>query len=61
MWLVIDGERIDLAGGYGPVDAELARIKDAMFRCEVEQLHLADGGIRLMNWRMIRTVLAGED
>jgi hypothetical protein len=35
------------------------RLTQAIFRCEVEQLHLADGRTMLVNWRSVRTVFIG--
>ncbi|MBX6391451.1 MAG: hypothetical protein IRZ08_21090 [Frankia sp.] len=32
------------------------RVAQAVFRCEVEQLHLADGRTMLVNWRSVRTI-----
>jgi hypothetical protein len=32
------------------------RVAQAIFRCEVEQVHLADGRTMLVNWRSVRTV-----
>lgn len=37
------------------------RVAQAIFRCEVEQLHLADGRAVLVNWRSIRTVFIDGD
>lgn len=52
---MIDGEAFPL-----PVDTEpealRRRVAQAVFRCEVEQLHLADGHTVLVNWRSVRTI-----
>ena len=48
--------RLPLARGYGPVAVEFARIREAMFHCDVEQLHLAGDRLVLVNWRAVRTV-----
>jgi hypothetical protein len=32
------------------------RVAQAIFRCEVEQMHLADGRTMLVNWRSVHTV-----
>ncbi|CUU59745.1 hypothetical protein Ga0074812_13143 [Parafrankia irregularis] len=60
VWLTIDGERYDPSGAYVDLEAERARIAQALFRCEVEQLHLADGRRVLVNWRSVRLVHIGE-
>lgn len=60
MWLVIDGERFELSAAYTDVEAERARIAQAVFRCEVEQIHLADGSWALVNWRAVRFVHVEE-
>jgi hypothetical protein len=43
-----------------PDDTDVAelrkRVAQAVFRCEVEQLHLADGHTILVNWRSVRTI-----
>lgn len=55
MTLVIDGQRLRL-----PDDTDVAelrrRLTQAVFRCEVEQVHLADGGSVLVNWRATRII-----
>lgn len=53
-WLIADGERADgeryeLSSSYVDVEAARKRIAQAVFRCEVEQLHLADGRRVLVN------------
>lgn len=55
MQLVIDGQHVlDLAAGYNDIDEEQRRIEQAVFRCEVEQVHLADGRVVLVNLRACR-------
>lgn len=54
VWLIIDGERYELSDAYGDLAAEQKRIEQAIFRCEVEQIHLADGRRVLVNWRAVR-------
>ncbi len=63
MRIVIDGQVFEL-----PADTDLVelrrRVAQAVFRCEVEQLHLADGRTMLVNWRSVRTIqveLSGPD
>lgn len=55
MRIVIDGQVFEL-----PPDTDLVelrrRVAQAVFRCEVEQLHLADGRTMLVNWRSVRTI-----
>ena len=55
MRIVIDGQLFEL-----PADTDLVelrrRVAQAVFRCEVEQLHLADGRTMLVNWRSVRTI-----
>jgi hypothetical protein len=52
---VIDGHRLRL-----PDDTDVPelfrRLTQAVFRCEVEQVHLADGGTVLVNWRAARVI-----
>ncbi|WP_152991662.1 hypothetical protein [Frankia sp. R43] len=60
MWLIIDGERYELSDAYVDAEAERERIEQAVFRCEVEQLHLAGGRRALVNWRSVRFVSVEE-
>ncbi|MCL9793751.1 hypothetical protein [Frankia sp. AgKG'84/4] len=53
--LVIDGQPYELPAGADPAELR-RRIGQAVFRCEVEQLHLADGRTMLINWRSVRSV-----
>jgi hypothetical protein len=54
-WIVIDGQTLELPADNDP-DELRRRVAQAVFRCEVEQLHLADGHTILINWRSVRTV-----
>ncbi len=56
MVLIIDGVELHLSAAYVDHGAEWMRIAQAVFRCEVEQLHLAGGRIVLVNWRAVRIV-----
>ncbi|WP_161934731.1 hypothetical protein [Frankia sp. R43] len=58
--LIIDGERYELSEAYLDAEAERKRIEQAIFRCEVEQVHLADGRRVLVNWRSVRFVSIEE-
>jgi hypothetical protein len=53
--IVIDGQAFELPTDTDP-DALRRRVAQAVFRCEVEQLHLADGRTVLVNWRSVRTI-----
>ena len=54
--IVIDGQPYELADGYDPTELH-TRIAQALFRCEVETMYLADGRTMLVNWRADRTVI----
>lgn len=53
--IVIDGQPYPLPAGTDPEELR-RRVAQAIFRCEVEQLHLADGRTMLVNWRSVRLV-----
>jgi hypothetical protein len=53
--IVIDGQPYELPAGTDPEELR-RRVAQAVFRCEVEQLHLADGRTMLVNWRSVRLV-----
>jgi hypothetical protein len=53
--IVIDGQAFELPADTDP-EALRRRVAQAVFRCEVEQLHLADGRTVLVNWRSVRTI-----
>ncbi|MBL7497706.1 hypothetical protein I6A84_15030 [Frankia sp. CNm7] len=53
--IVIDGQAFALPAGTDPGELR-RRVAQAVFRCEVEQLHLADGSTMLVNWRSVRTI-----
>jgi hypothetical protein len=56
--ITIDGQDYPL-----PDDTDVGELRrhvtQAIFRCEVEQLHLADGRAMLVNWRSVHTVFIG--
>ncbi|CAO5176765.1 hypothetical protein FAIPA1_30214 [Frankia sp. AiPs1] len=52
---MIDGQAYPLPADTDPAELR-RRVAQAVFRCEVEQLHLADGRTMLVNWRSIRLV-----
>lgn len=56
----IDNDEYRLPDGTD-VDKLRRRVAQAIFRCEVEQLHLADGRTVLVNWRSVRTVAIDGD
>ncbi|WP_133150793.1 hypothetical protein [Frankia canadensis] len=53
--ILIDGQPYPLPAGTDPEELR-RRVAQAVFRCEVEQLHLADGRTMLVNWRSVRLV-----
>lgn len=53
--IVIDGQTFELPAETDP-DELRGRIAQAVFRCEVEQMYLADGHTMLVNWRAVRTI-----
>lgn len=53
--IIIDGQAFNLPPDTNP-DELRGRIAQAVFRCEVEQLWLADGQTMLVNWRAVRTI-----
>ncbi len=53
--ITIDGEDYPLPDDTN-VEELRRRIAQAVFRCEVEQLHLADSHVMLVNWRSVRTI-----
>ncbi|MDT3438702.1 MULTISPECIES: hypothetical protein [unclassified Pseudofrankia] len=53
--IVIDGQTFELPADTDP-DELRTRVAQAVFRCEVEQLYLADGYTMLVNWRSVRTI-----
>jgi len=53
--IVIDGETFELPADTDPNELR-RRVAQAVFRCEVEQLYLADGETMLVNWRSVRTI-----
>lgn len=57
---MIDGRRYPLPDDTDP-DELRRRVAQAVFRCEVEQLHLADGRTMLVNWRSVRLVEIRHD
>ncbi|MCK9924616.1 hypothetical protein MXD61_22585 [Frankia sp. AgPm24] len=52
---MIDGQPFPLPADTDP-DELRRRVAQAVFRCEVEQLHLADGRTMLVNWRSVRLI-----
>ncbi|KJE21156.1 hypothetical protein FF36_04496 [Frankia torreyi] len=58
--IVIDGQPYPLPPGTDP-DELRRRVAQAVFRCEVEQLHLADGRTMLVNWRSVRLIEVRSD
>ena len=55
MRIVIDGQVFELPADTDPEELR-RRVAQAVFRCEVEQLHLANGRTMLVNWRSVRTI-----
>jgi hypothetical protein len=53
--ITIDGKTYPLPDDTDVVELR-RRVAQAVFRCEVEQLHLADGHTMLVNWRSVRTI-----
>ncbi|WP_307873995.1 MULTISPECIES: hypothetical protein [unclassified Frankia] len=53
--IVIDGQAFELPADTDPEELR-RRVAQAVFRCEVEQLHLANGRTMLVNWRSVRTI-----
>jgi hypothetical protein len=53
--IVIDGQAFELPADTDPAELR-RRVAQAVFRCEVEQLHLANGRTMLVNWRSVRTI-----
>ncbi|EIV94283.1 hypothetical protein [Frankia sp. QA3] len=58
--IVIGGQPYPLPAGADP-DELRRRVAQAVFRCEVEQLHLADGRTMLANWRSVRLIEVRSD
>ncbi|OAA26368.1 hypothetical protein UG55_101632 [Frankia sp. EI5c] len=53
--ITIDDQTYTLRDDVDPEELR-RRVAQAVFRCEVEQLHLADGRRVLVNWRSVRLV-----
>lgn len=53
--ITIDDQTYTLRDDVDPEELR-RRVAQAVFRCEVEQLHLVDGQRVLVNWRSVRFV-----